>query len=66
MYFFFFVNVRSLKPLYFVDNSKWDIIYIYFNLEEKKLSIFQTDRLREEGEKDSVKDSVSVSLEMQT
>ena len=60
--YFFFVNVRSLKPLYFVDNSKWDIIYIYFNLEEKKLSIFQTDRLREEGEKDSV----SVSLEMQT
>ena len=28
----YFVNVRSLKPLYFFDNSKRDIIYIYFNL----------------------------------
>ena len=27
-----FVNVHSLKPLYFVDNLKQDIIYIYFNL----------------------------------
>ena len=32
--------VHSLKPLYFVDISKRDIIYIHFNV-RKKLSIFQ-------------------------
>ena len=36
---FYFVNVCSLKPLYFVDNLKRDIIYIYFNLEEKTVNI---------------------------
>ena len=35
---YFLENVCSLKPLYFVDNLKRDIIYIYFNLEEKTVN----------------------------
>ena len=38
--------VHSLKPLYFVDISKRDIIYIHFNV-RKKLSIFQRAEKRD-------------------
>ena len=58
---YFFVNGCSLKPLYFVDNLKRDIIYIYFNLEEKTVNISNG-----QAESEREKDSVSVPLEMQT